>query len=239
MTTLIIHPNIDIQRKEALELIKGYLNISGEFESIFDIQHPDLHIIDGTDASSIGIDQVKELLHQLQFQPYQSERQVGVILYSDVITPEAQNSLLKSLEEPGDKTEFILTVSHEKNILPTILSRTYIIHVDKILNQKFRFDEFDLNKFIQLDIPEKFIQIDDLNDKEKSSPGIVKNFLNQLTQYYRNKLITSVKKKQNNKIYKLSTDLKEISKAQNYISKNTNKKLTLENLILQLEHRII
>jgi DNA polymerase III gamma/tau subunit len=239
MTTLIVHPKIDVQKQQVLELVKKYLELPDRFDSLLDIEHPDLHIIDGTTVSSIGIDRVKQFLRELQYQPYEAEKQIGVILFSDAITKEAQNSLLKTLEEPSEQTEFILTVSHEKKILPTILSRTNIIHIDKTLNDEFESDDFNLNEFLKLDIPEKFKEIEEIVDKDKTERGTVKKFLSHLTHYYREKLIYFVRNNQNKNVYKTSTDLKEISKAIHFISKNTNKRLTLENLILQLEHRII
>ncbi|MFH1547584.1 MAG: hypothetical protein ABIC57_03800, partial [bacterium] len=123
MTTLIIHPKIEVQEEKAIELIRGFLHLTENFVHINEIHHPDLHLVDGTHVSSIGIDDVKEFMHSLQYQPYQAEKQIGVIFFSDALTTEAQNSLLKTLEEPGLQTEYILTVSHEKKILPTILSR--------------------------------------------------------------------------------------------------------------------
>lgn len=238
MTTLIVHPDIQVQRNKALELISNYLSLKTKPEKLSKIRHPDLHYINGLKLSSIGIDDVKNLVSQLQFQPYESDTQIGLLFYCDTITIEAQNSLLKSLEEPGKQTEYILTVSHEKKILPTILSRSHKIFVDENLSIGSE-EHTDISDFSKLDLVDKFLHIEGLTDEEKENPGAVRDFLNKLSEVYRGELIESMNKKNTEKIQTVSQDLKEISKAIHYISKNTNKRLTLENLILHLQHRII
>lgn len=239
MTTLIVHPKLEIQKQKALELITKLLQLPKEYSDMFEIHHPDLHIIDGTTVSSIGIEDIKKFLHTLQFQPYQAQKQIGVILFSDALTTEAQNSLLKTLEEPGMQTEYILTVSHEKKLLPTIISRTNILHIEEELNSLSFTESINLNEFLNLDITEKFKEIEKIVDKDKTEKDIVKNFLLQLSHYYREKLIYYIRKNDKKNAREVSRKLKEISKTIYYISKNTNKKLTLENLILQLEPHII
>lgn len=247
MTTLIVHPDLRIQKIKALELIAKYLELDQVPQRISKIKHPDLHYISGVRMSSIGIDNVKDLVGKLRYQPYSAQKQIGLIFFCDTITPEAQNSLLKSLEEPGDQTEYILTVSHEKKILPTILSRSHKIFVDEILNSN-ETDQSDIEEFSKLKIVDQFLKIEDLTDQEKESPGTVRDFLNKMSRKYRDELISSINKpstsktstsQRNKEIKEVSSDLKKISKAIHYISKNTNKKLTLENLILNLQHRII
>jgi hypothetical protein len=247
MTTLIIHPDIEIQRKKALGLISKYLNLKEIPEKISKIKHPDLHYINGLRLSSIGIDDVKDMVSSLQYQPYDAPKQIGLIFYCDTITIEAQNSLLKSLEEPSEQTEFILTVSHEKKILPTILSRSHKIFVDEILNIDSN-GQSEISNFSKLNVVDQFLKIEDLTDLEKKKPGTIQDFLNKMSQAYRKELLDSMYKPSKSKtstsrdikeIKMITEDLKEISRAIHYMSKNTNKKLTLENLILHLQHRII
>ena len=250
MTTLIIHPKFVIQQQYALELASQILKteISKEYLP------PDLHLIDGTLASSIGIDEVREFIKSLRFQPYESEFQVGLILQSNMLTIEAQNSLLKTLEEPGPQTRFILTTPHEKFLLPTIISRANKVYIRKELNSSVEASEkkndegtetinsktiesaeSKVSKFLQLDIPEKFLIIEKLLEKDKETPGKVQDFMIVLTAEYR-KLLTNNLKIGDIEAYKAAAaDIKKIDRARHYLSRNTNKKLTLENLILQLD----
>lgn len=75
-------------------------------------------------VSTIG--EVRELIHALRFTP--SEATLFHLTGIDTAKAEAQNALLKLLEEPsGDGTLFVLTAIRESGILPTILSRVHVI----------------------------------------------------------------------------------------------------------------
>lgn len=85
-------------------------------------QHPDLHWIEHM-GGSIGIDQVRELQRELSLKPYEAERKVAVIDGADALTQAAQNSLLKTLEEPSGQTVILLVASNPTALLPTVHSR--------------------------------------------------------------------------------------------------------------------
>ena len=68
-------------------------------------QHPDVHILAAIDGA-IGIDRVRELQRELALKPYAAERKIAVIDGADAMTPAAQNSLLKTLEEPPGNTVY-------------------------------------------------------------------------------------------------------------------------------------
>lgn len=71
----------------------------------------------------IGIGQVKELLPHLYIKPLKGKRRGVLILEAQQMTPPAQNSILKTLEEPPAFLTFVLTTPHPKLLLPTIISR--------------------------------------------------------------------------------------------------------------------
>lgn len=84
--------------------------------------HPDfLHVV--PEKGAIKIAQVRELIKQLSFAPY--EAQTRLVLIEDVHTmrQEAANSLLKTLEEPPANNVLILTADSAGNVLQTIISR--------------------------------------------------------------------------------------------------------------------
>ncbi|MEA3357399.1 MAG: hypothetical protein U9Q67_03095, partial [Patescibacteria group bacterium] len=198
--------------------------------------HPDIHILDGNFTNSIGIDQVRKLIRTLQFHPYEAPIQVGVIFLADRLTHEAQNSLLKSLEEPGPETKFILTTPHEKSLLPTILSRAHKIYVaEEITGNIQSEDTVGIVSFVSLGIVDKFLEIEALLKKDKDTPGTIRTFLNKLLDLYREKLLNSTRNRDKQEMLQTNQDLKNINKATYFISKNSNKRLALENLILQIE----
>lgn len=73
--------------------------------------------------SSIKIDRVRSVLEQLNLNALEQGARVVLIEQADKLTPQAQNALLKSLEEPQPGLHFVLTSLSERAILPTILSR--------------------------------------------------------------------------------------------------------------------
>lgn len=70
-----------------------------------------------------GIEAVREILQSLSRKPFQSRLNTVIILEADNLTIEAQNALLKALEEPPEHSQIILTAKSRDKLLPTITSR--------------------------------------------------------------------------------------------------------------------
>lgn len=79
------------------------------------------------EKSSITIKQIHELVASLS--TYSPLPRVVWIEEANLLTPAAQNALLKSLEEPGEDTTFYLTCDRSLSLLPTIRSRSNLIHL--------------------------------------------------------------------------------------------------------------
>lgn len=75
---------------------------------------------------SIGIADVRTFIHRLQLTPSYSQKLVGVVRRAQLLTIEAQNALLKLLEEPPPRVQLILTTDNPDALLPTIISRCEI-----------------------------------------------------------------------------------------------------------------
>ena len=73
--------------------------------------HVDLFTLAPDDKASIKIDVVRDVLSRTGFKPFEGQRRVVIIREADALEPQAQNALLKSLEEPPPGTIFILTTS--------------------------------------------------------------------------------------------------------------------------------
>jgi DNA polymerase-3 subunit delta' len=84
---------------------------------------PDLYIIDN-DESSIGVDEIRDMQSDIAVKPAYSKRKVYIIANCDKMTVQAQNCLLKTLEEPPQYATIMLTASNMGTILETIHSRT-------------------------------------------------------------------------------------------------------------------
>lgn len=74
-------------------------------------------------ASNRGIDSIKELRDKIAFAPVDGRYKVYIIDEVHMLTPEASNALLKTLEEPPENVVFILATTDPHKVLPTIHSR--------------------------------------------------------------------------------------------------------------------
>ncbi|MEA2020820.1 MAG: hypothetical protein U9M98_03880 [Patescibacteria group bacterium] len=100
---------------------------------------PDLSILgNNKESSSIGIDDIRTLIKKLHFTPHQNKTKQALILEGQNMTEEAQNALLKTLEEPPGNCQIVITANHAQNIIATIISRCKII---KLKKQEYREEE--------------------------------------------------------------------------------------------------
>ena len=97
--------------------------------------NPDFSILE-PEGNSIKIDQIRELTKKVYEKPVVSSRKVYIINDSQVMTKEAQNSLLKTLEEPPEYVTIILITSNENTFLPTIKSRCTKVSFNRLTNNE-------------------------------------------------------------------------------------------------------
>lgn len=93
--------------------------------------NPDFIFIE-PDNGSIKIDQIRNMQKQVSEKPIISNNKVCLINDADLMTIEAQNCLLKTLEEPPSYMTIILIGTNESSFLPTIKSRCTIMYFDRI-----------------------------------------------------------------------------------------------------------
>lgn len=103
------------KKKVALEFISWILKESP-------INHPDFILVE-PQSSQIQIDQIRELNWRISLKPLKADFKVAIIDNAHLMTKEAQNCFLKTLEEPKGNTLIILISEYPKLLLPTILSR--------------------------------------------------------------------------------------------------------------------
>ena len=99
--------------------------------------HPDFLYVE-PDGNSIKIEQIRELQKRIQEKPIISSKKVYIIDNADLMTKEAQNCLLKTLEEPPEFAIIILIGTNENAFLTTIKSRCMILHFNSIRDEEIR-----------------------------------------------------------------------------------------------------
>jgi DNA polymerase-3 subunit delta' len=85
--------------------------------------HPDVIVVEPGELGSIKIEQVRDVIGRAAYRPFEGRRRVVIVDDAEALVPQAQNALLKTLEEPPSATVFVLVSSMADSLLPTVLSR--------------------------------------------------------------------------------------------------------------------
>ena len=211
------------------------------------------------DGNNIKIEQIREMQKKVVEQPIISKNKVYIIDNADLMTREAQNCLLKTLEEPPEFVTIILIGSNESNFLSTIKSRCTILRfeniepskIEKYLKEKFGIQEVpksiieaangSIGKAELLkDKQELYIAIDtvleniekmDLIDTLKNADIIYKSQdeKNEILEYINIKFL---KKAKENLKYLKCIDIVEETKKR--LKANSNYNMSIDNMLISI-----
>ncbi len=114
-------------------------------------------ISDDAKQGLIYSNESEEILRKLSLKTYESEYKIMIIWMPEKMHSTCANKLLKILEEPPEKTLFLMVSNEPDQIITTILSRTQHIHVPKladneIIEMLLKDDELDVNEHDALNI---------------------------------------------------------------------------------------
>ena len=185
---------------------------------------------------AVGIEDVRDLQKRLFLKPIKSSTKASIIDAPLGITTEAQNALLKILEEPPKDTIIMLLLPQKEMVLPTILSRCKIIDLKENLNLTQSESAQYLSILVSLTqkgIGERLKLAQDIA-KDK---GNVQIWLEKMILIARHELIKHEGKNENNPalISQYLNILVSLTKTYKIISTtNANQRLALENLFLNL-----
>lgn len=113
-------------------LLDRWREICGENDAIFD-EHMWYEAIDAENSQGIiPVKEASEIIRKLSFKAFEGEYKSVIIWLPERMNREAANSLLKILEEPWDKTLFVLVSEKPDSLLTTITSRTQSVMVGRI-----------------------------------------------------------------------------------------------------------
>jgi DNA polymerase-3 subunit gamma/tau len=141
-----------------------------------------MDVIEIDAASNRGIDDIRDLREKVNYAPTQARRKVYIIDEFHMLSKDASNALLKTLEEPPPHVIFVMATTESHKVLPTILSRC---------------QHFDFHRLSRVDVVAKLTQVcaaekieieqQSLQLIARSSTGSLRdayNLLEQLTTYY-------------------------------------------------------
>ena len=187
---------------------------------------PELNwLIIAAEKESIGIAQIKEAVKWLTSLKANAAGKIILINQADLLTVEAQNALLKSLEEPGDNNRFLLAVNSPDTLLETIVSRCQYINLTTT-TAKLLIDPQKINllkHFLTLPAAKAFVEAEKAGIT-KSSAEARRFILDIITILQTNAYPTSAK-------YQI---LKQATQALSLIDQNVNSRIVLESFLLDL-----
>lgn len=146
---------------KAINCEKG--NICNKCEQCLSITSGNnIDVIEMDAASNRGIDDIRALRDVVKLAPGRAKAKIYIIDEAHMLTTEASNALLKTLEEPPTHVYFILATTNPEKLIETIKSRTLMIQFQKatesemkrsllriIKGEEIKIDEASLNKIVK------------------------------------------------------------------------------------------
>lgn len=104
---------------------RGSSDSNGSFEHI----NSDLYILEKeADKKQIGVEQARDFIKRLSLSSFLNSYKIGIVKEAECLSAEAQNALLKTLEEPREQVIVILLTEQIESLLPTIVSRSQVLY---------------------------------------------------------------------------------------------------------------
>lgn len=184
--------------------------------------HPDLLYF--PDDSKLGIADARKIKEHFSLKPYSAKGRGVVLEDASELTIEAQNALLKTLEEPPAESLLILAAPSDAKLLPTILSRCEIVRLDAksydTLEYHSKYTQ-DINKLLTSSIEERFEYIEKLKNREE--------FFHSMLNYFHQNLTSHTRSGGSNIEF-----LHELLQAEEWAAQNVNIRAILEYLMLKM-----
>lgn len=203
------------QRKKAVEKILSHLKIKKE-------NNPDLFFLS---EEGVGIDQVRKIKKFLSLKQWQKGKKTVVILWGETLTLEAQNALLKTLEEKQTNRLILIGGEKKEEFLPTIISRCRIITLKR---EKKEEDASFLEKILSLPLEERFLFLEQEIKLEKMTPEEGLSWLKENLKAAQKKLVSS------NQPLKWKRIIRLLEKSKNLIEAHLSPKTAIDWFILNL-----
>ncbi len=102
-------------------------------KKVLEGKHPDvIEITEYIKPRSFSVDEVRRIRREAYISPNESEKRIFILANAESMGVEAQNALLKIIEEPPPHAVFILTVQDTGALLPTVLSRVVTVPINPV-----------------------------------------------------------------------------------------------------------
>jgi len=143
-----------------------------------------MDVIEIDAASNRGIDDIRDLREKINYAPTQARRKVYIIDEFHMLSREASNALLKTLEEPPPHVVFVLATTEAHKVLPTILSRCQHFDFHRLSRTDVVAQLSKISTAENIDIEMQSLQL--IARSTTGSLRDAENLLEQLTTYHGN-----------------------------------------------------
>lgn len=100
---------------------------------------PDIIRVGHEKPNTISVDDIRaQINNDVAIKPYSSPYKIYIVNEAEKMTPQAQNAILKTLEEPPEYAVILLLTSNVNALLPTILSRCVVLNMKPVADEKVR-----------------------------------------------------------------------------------------------------
>lgn len=221
LSTIIVSPSLE-QRQKTVDRILDQNGLS--------LNHPDLFFLG--DDEKLGVEAVKKIKEFLSLKPYSAKGRGVAIISAHKLTLDAQNSLLKILEEPPESSIILLGAESDKNFLPTILSRCRVVSSEfRVQSSELEKLYPDIEKLIGSNMDERFAFVEKIEDKETFIRALVSYFSNAISS---NQSVISTLSEVEGEKSRILDFSKKLLDAEKYLSAKGNPRAILEYLMLNL-----
>lgn len=165
LTRILISKSEPLLQQEIVRLLRA-----------FGVKNPHPDLLYFPVGSKLGITEAKKIKEHFSTKPYQAAGKAAVLEDASKLTDEAQNSLLKILEEPPAEAVIIFGANSEANFLPTILSRCEIIHLSEDHEPSENSYEADIRKLLKSTIEQRFEYVEKLKDRDEFFLSLIRYF---------------------------------------------------------------
>lgn len=202
----------------------------GQCCQIFELGiHPDFIIIEKeADATQIKIERIREVIRRISLKS--TGRRIVLLKNAELLSIDAANALLKTLEEPPAETTFILTASDIKQVIPTIISRCQGYYLEEKKESKKCDREKEIKDFLCGDLVRRFQFAEEVSKIKDGAPSV----LNGIERFLRREMF---KERNLSERKRLAFEIKKVTAFRLLLKRNISARLILEDLSLRLKRR--
>jgi len=226
---LVVSKNVEYAYEQVKEFVQQIL------ESKDLSNNPDYKLITAEDGKNIKINQIRDMQSDVAIKPLKSNKKIYVILEADKMNEQAQNCILKTLEEPPLYTSIFLITSFPEKLIDTVNSRVKRVKI----NSENEIKEFDkiksfIDNFSAMSDTDKLKYSDYFSDNKDDFGDILKYMIvyyHELIQ----KILSSTQKSDTITCRDLSNNISVCEKCIDKLNKNCNFNMIVDYLLINLK----